>query len=288
MPLFNRVIRALVEKDNNLLITLENFKMSFNVKKTSESTEPNTCSFNIHNLSEDTRNKLNEEDALLTLEAGYTGWEGLRVIFVGDITYTSSPFSPPDRVTSIEAGDGEKALTFTRDSLSFKRGSSIKQILNTIIKKFPIGIKTKLNLISFKDKVLNNGFSFNGTLKKALDILTPDVGLQWSIQNNELKFYNEDGVDLSSAIVINSDTGMIQSPERVKIEKGKKKAKKNIDGWKVTSLLNPYAEPGGLISLSSKEVGDNKLFKIGSVEHVGDNFESTFVTTMEVEEYEQQ
>jgi hypothetical protein len=285
LPLYNRKIIATVEKENAILATLEDFRMSFDIRKTSVSTEPNTGSLSIYNLSDPTISQLNELGALLTVKAGYEDWEGPEVVFIGDTTYITTKATAPNRITRLEAGDGEQALTFTRDSLSFKKGATIRQILNNVVKKFSIGVKTKLDLIDFRDKVLNTGFSFSGQLKNVLDILTNDVDLQWSVQNNELKIYNKDGTDQTQAIVINENTGMIGSPERIKIQKMVKDDEIEIDGWAVTTLLHSKAEPGGIISLSSREVGENKQFKIHTSSHRGDNFEGDFVTSIEVEDF---
>lgn len=285
MPLFNRIIEASLEKDNLELIKITDFRMSFSIKKV-PSTDPNTCTLNIFGLKNDTRNRLNEMKALLTVSAGYKQWEGPQIIFIGNLSYIMSEKPYPNTIITLEAKDGEDALNTVRVSVSFKEGVSTHQILDSIIKKFGLGLKTKLNLINFTNKIYNQGFAFIGQLKGLLDKITKDANLEWSIQNNELKFYNSRGVDLSTAIVINKDTGMIGSPQRIKIKKGKRTADAEINGWKVESLLHPKAEPGGVINLSSEEVGDSKQFKIDTVEHTGDNFEGDFKTIMEVIEYE--
>lgn len=285
MPLFNRIIEASLEKDNLELIKITDFHISFSIKKVS-STDPNTCTLKIYNLKNDTRNRLNELGALLTVNAGYQQWGGPEIIFIGNLSYIMSEKLYPNTVVTLEGKDGEEALNLTRDSISFKEGVSTRQILDSVIKKFGIGLKTKLDLINFINKKYNQGFAFIGQLKDLLDKITKDTNLEWSVQNNELKFYNSSGVDLSTAIVINKNTGMIGSPQRIKIKKGKRTKKVEIDGWKVESLLHPKAEPGGIINLSSEEVGDSKQFKIDTVEHIGDNFEGNFKTIMEVIEYE--
>lgn len=285
MPLYKRLIEASVEKNNLLLITVKGFRMSFTIKKVA-STDPNTCQLTIYNLSGDTRNKLNETGSILTVLAGYDKGEGAEIIFVGNVNLVSTSRDYPDTQTIIEARDGEEALTFTRDSISFKEGVSIKQILKSVIEKFKIGIKTNLDLLSFTDKHYNQGFCFTGQLRSLLDKLTKDAGLTWSIQNNELKLYGNTSTDQSVAVLLNSQTGLLGSPKRIKLQKGKKTQKVDIDGWKLKSLIQPKAEPGGIVVVSSEEIGSNKRFKIDSVEHNGDNWEGDFQTVMEVIEYE--
>src|SRR4030065_2432693 len=102
MLLPKRIIRVTVQKKDNTLITVENdFRISFNIKKTYTS-DKNTCQLTIYNLSNETRNKLNEIGALVTVYAGYNEPE---IIFVGDIYYTSTKKSFPDIQFIIEIKD---------------------------------------------------------------------------------------------------------------------------------------------------------------------------------------
>lgn len=278
--LYNRVIEATIQKDNSELITFRDFHMAFDIKKVS-STDPNTCVFKIYNLS-NTTFWTPDLKLKLIVKAGYIQGSGLEVIFIGDVDLVSTKREFPDKITTIEARDGELPLLTTRDSVSFGEGVSVKQILKSIISKFKVAVKGKID--ELPDKKYANGFSFTGQLKELLEKLSKDTGFSWSFQNDELKFYKDTATD-GSTIVINTETGLIGSPERIKIQSGKKTEKIEINGWKVASLLQPKAEPGGGILLSSEEVGDNKEFKIYSASHIGDNFEGDFQTTIEAVDY---
>jgi hypothetical protein len=281
MSLPKRIINISVQlKDGTLVFIDSVFRISFSIKKTGTS-DKNTCTLQIYNLSKETRNVLNIPGSLLTVNAGYDNAE---TIFVGNIYYTTSKKSYPDIIFVIEAKDGEDALELTRDSVSFKEGVSIKQILKAVQNKFKIALKTDIKKLIFDNKSYGSGFCFTGKLKGLLDTICKDANLQWSVQNNQLKFYNNRSLDYTTTIYINQDTGMINSPERIKISKGEKTDKVEIDGICIVSLLQPKAEPGGVIEVSSEEIGEKKQFKIDTVEHSGDNFDGDFQSTIEAVE----
>lgn len=278
MTLPKRIINVSIhKKDGTLIYINSNFRISFTIKKTGTS-DKNTCQLQIYNLSTETRNQLNEVNALVTIGAGYDESE---TIFVGNVYYTDVKKNYPDIIFVMELKDGDDPLEFTRDSISFKEGISIKQIISSIQNKFKIAIKTDIKELIFDNKTYNSGLCFTGKLKNLLDSICKDAGLNWSVQNNQLKFYNDKSLDYSINIIINKDTGMIGSPEHIKITKGEKTDKTEIDGWRVISLLQPKAEPGGIITLSSEEVGNSKQFKIDTIEHTADNFDNDFQTTIE-------
>lgn len=289
MPLFKRQISMVIDntftglQQSNYINN--DFHMLFTCKKTSSS-DPNTCKAVIYNINNTTRSNINEPNSSLIVNAGYEQGEGLELVFIGNIVSVSTARQGSDNITTIDARDGDEPLTLTRDSFSFREGVSVKQLIKSVINKFKIAVKSNVDLVEFTDKQYTNGFAFLGQLRTLLDTLTDEVGLSWSIQNNELKIYNDKIGDLLPAIVLNKDTGLIGIPERIKITKGKQTEKVEIDGWKLTSLLQPSAEPGSIVVVSSVEIGNEKQFKIETVEHAGDNFEGDFQTRLEVVEIE--
>jgi len=294
MPqLFKRVIEASFLKYNNQvmsgpfvtneIVTIKNFRMSFDIKKTS-STDPNTCTFTAYNLSNNTAQKLNDDKGLLTIKAGYEKANNIETIFIGNVSLTKIIKDSTETIVTIEARDGELPLLITRDAISFKEGVTVKQILKSIIKKFGIAIKTNIEEVNFINKNYSSGFAYMGELKGLLDKLAKDAGLSWSIQNNELKIYNKNSTDKSTQIIVNQNTGLIGAPEKIKFKKTNVTNEIEINGYIVNFLLQPKAEPGGSMLLSSQSVGDNKEFRIETVAHVGDNFDGDFKTTAEVTE----
>jgi len=122
-----------------------------------------------------------------------------------------------------------------------------------------------------------NGFSFNGMAKDVMDKMTARLGLEWSIQNNEVQTLIEGGDNGSEVALLTPATGLIGTPEPVTDVTVSEKA-----GWKVRALLQPKAEPGSLIALDSDIV--KGVFKISSVTHLGDTYANPWESTMEVYE----
>lgn len=291
----NRIVRIRIENDTGLGYEFKSsdpannkrgFKMDFRVSKT-PSSDPNQCVVSIVNLNQDSRNKINTKNSKLFVYAGYQNDTGDELIFVGDITSVNSEIQKPEVITKIEAGDGDKKLKDVKLSISFKEGSSVLQVVQKAIDKLGLPIKTKSFLEPLSKIKFNNGKSFMGTAKKLLDVIFAGANMDWSIQNDEIKFYTIGKVDNSSAVVLSSgvdggnNTGLIGSPMRIKIKKSSQDSSPEVDGWKFKSLLSPKIEPGGIIVASSKEIPERSNFKVTNVEHSGNTTEGEFVTITE-------
>lgn len=287
MSLFNRIVNVKIisnQIDNfesDLEINISGLKVSYNITKT-ESPDGNNGTVTIYNLSENSRNLIKSIDDKLELLVGYEESGVLETILKGNISSFNHNFSKPNIITTLEVGDGEKILQESKISLSYSGRVSMRNILKDVVSKFGFDQKLKFDLLNIKDKILNNGFSFSGLSKTVMDKLTKSMGLQWSIQNDELKIYSNDETDTYTLINLSSNTGLIGSPIKSKIKKGKKDDQKDVDGWKVTSLLQPKAEPGGRVIIDSKVLPINSEFKIINVTHNGDNRNGSNITIMEV------
>lgn len=285
MSLFNRKANVIITNpevgDESLQLQISRLRTEFDVKKT-ESSDPNKAVVGIYNLSQSTRNLIDKTDSLLTLYAGYEDGPGLSIVFKGDITNVSHKYAPPEVITVIEASDGENNIQDKRISLSYSGSVSMRQVLSDTIKRFGFAEQLAFSGIAFNDVILNNGYAFVGKIKTVMDEVCKILSLQWSIQNNELKLYQEDLTDETIVINLSPQTGLIGSPEQIKIKTGKKKTDiKQLDGWKIKSLLQPVAEPGGRVNLTSKVLTDESEFKILNVNHSGDTHGSAWQTEIE-------
>lgn len=280
--LFDRQIKVLIGENDSEAVSIEGFKMSFAIRKT-ESSDPNTCEFKVWNLNVNTRNRVAKLDDFGFVSAGYLKADNVETIFVGNITDIKEMYEPPNVITVISMADGEKSLNKKKVSVSYGKGSQALQILKDLVKKSGLDLKTPLEKLGI-NKVYNTGFSHTGTVQQAIRKVSEYSGLDWSVQNEQLKFTLEGQSDESRVIIIDSDTGMLGSPQKTKIKDNKRKSKVELDGWKVVSFLQPQAEPQGRIELFSLVTGPEKIFKIIDVEHNGDNTEGDFQTIMTVVE----
>lgn len=290
MPLFGRKILVEIGKADNTFVSagrsFSDFRISFDIKKTEYGSEANTCKVSIWNLPESLREYIFAEKQKIIVKAGYEEASGVEVLYIGDITNRENTYPRPDIVTIVDAGDGAKSLKESKVSIAYAPGAQGKQILKEIVDSFNLPKKTNLNLIDIKKKIFSNGFNYTGPSQVGLNKITKSLGLIWSIQNEELKIYKQYNGDQSLALVLNSDTGLLGVPSRTKVTTQESSDAKTleIDGWNVESLLQAKAEPGGLVLLSSSSTGNNKKFKIVSVQHSGDNMEGDFKSTLQVVE----
>lgn len=278
---FDRVATVTIGKPGLSNLIIKDLRISFDITKTNTS-ESNKGKIEITNLSQESRNKIKELDEVVTVSAGYNEEDGAEVLFIGDITLLNHSYHKPEVTTKIEAGDGEKVIRKSTLSLSYKEGFSVRQILDDISKKLTVPQKINLTTLPFTDKKFSNGYSFVGQAKNALDVLCEAVGLEWSFQNGELKIQLIGKGDQSRAIVVSEATGMIDSPERLEKIGASMDKESKTPGWLIRTLLQPKAEPGGLISVTSREIPSGTVFKIHEVQHVGDTDGETWETKMKV------
>lgn len=276
----NRIVRVKIGKAGEEGSEFTGLKTSFRIQK-AESSDPNSCDLTIYNLNPDSRSRINIEKAVVFVYAGYVDDTGDELIFTGDVNNMSTTLQRPNVVTKITAKDGETKLSETKLTVSFKEGVSVAQVIQKAFDKLNLPLKSSAILAPLKKIKFNNGSAFMGTAKKLLDVVFAGVGMSWSIQNGEIKFYNSDETDNSFAVELTTKTGLIGSPERIKIKKSKRDSSPEVDGWRFKSLLIPKIEPGGVVVVTSKEIPIRSQFKALNVEHNGDSLEGEFVTTIE-------
>lgn len=269
-------------------IKISRLRISFNIKKTNDA-EPNTAEIQVFNLSASTREQLDKNLNSKTknkvfLNAGYVQAGGEKVLFIGDVTHIEHKFTRPDITTTIRAQDGQKDLNSVKTSLSFPENTSAKTILETLLKLYPQ--KNDLANLSFTDVIFKSGFSFSGLAKDGIKKITDSLNLDFSIQNDEIRIIPLGGNNQTSAVLLSSTTGLLNSPERINddVEKSKGKEDGIKSGWKFTSLLQPLIIPGGKVAVTSETIPANTFFTAVSVEHHGDSHTGDFQTITEVKD----
>lgn len=282
MPLYNRVISLKTGKiGNENVLNVSGNKIVFKINKTHTSKD-NVADVEIYNLNETSRTLFSTIDNFVIIEAGYVDFEGLKTIFVGNITEYETITLGADRVTKIVLQDGSKAVNNKNFSKSYKAGTLPKDILEDILND--VGLPKKLSkkaveLLGKKNKQYNNGMIFSGETKKILNDITKLVGLTWSVQNNVIKVTSVNASDDSEVIVLNKSTGLIGSPLKV----NKIKSDKNKKGYELISLLRGELEPAKPIVVESQYI-DRASFLIEEVQHTGDSYGKDWTSKLIVSE----
>jgi len=285
LPQFRRSASLTIGKPNALsAIVIKDLKIVFEIAKT-EGKDPNTAKVEVFNLSADTRKKIETEQLgdNLIVYAGYLDGDGEELIFSGDITSVTHKIERPNVITTIMANDGENILSSAKVSLAKNKGVTAFSILEEILKTLPL--PNNLKTISIPvSKIYSNGFAFTGMSKVALTKVTEYLDLEWTIQNNEIRLTPFDGNDSTTAVLLNTKSGLLNSPSRIldDTKKAKGTAAKNKPGWKVQSLLSPKINPKGQLGISSREIPDNTIFNVHSVVHRGDTHGPEWISTIEV------
>jgi len=281
MALFNRQISLTVGPEGSEQgIGIRGLRVNFKVKK-SEKPETNNALIDIYNLSKDTREKLINIDDLVILNAGYFENVGVENVFIGNITNINHIKQGADIITKLECDDGAKVIRNTKVNLSYKEGSSAKEILNDVINLIPLASQF-VDTTDIEDVQFVNGFSFLGPFKFVLEKLSSTLNLEWSIQDNELQIIRIGGTNKKQAIHLSPRTGLIGTPERVQDLSKQKNTER--PGWRINSLLFPKISIGGLVSVESQLIKKGTFFRVINVEHNGDTWGNEWNTASEVEE----
>lgn len=294
MPLqFNRKTTVEFGELGKNGLRVQNLRVSFNVKKTSTDTF-NTGKVSIYNLNSVSRRFLDSFDIekaknLLKISAGYEETE--KVVFVGNITLVSIAIEKPNVITTVEANDGEITINELKfyPPISYQAGTWAKHVIQDIAKKIALP-KKPFDWSTVSDKQYKNGFVFQGAAKVLLNNLCNYLGVEWSIQDNHLKFNKIGGTDGAPILNLTPETGLLSSPVRLNDVRaalygslspqekadekavgasGKKFKKRLSGGYEIKCLLQPVAEPGGVVQVTAEGIS-KKRFRILEVEHNGD------------------
>jgi hypothetical protein len=279
MPLFNRFATASIGEPGATGIFVEGLRVKFSIEKSNRGT-PNKAVVQIFNMSARTRSNIAPNRDVLIFEAGYRDDDSKRRLAIQmDIVDAQIVRQKPDIVTALVCADGMNTLRNKKISVSFKGGSSVKQILADVAKQAGVVLR---DAESVDDAQYQNGFAAYGPVGDILNSLVGRNGSEWSFQNGDLQVAPKDAPAGQFETTITKETGMIGSPtKRSKIGAAPTPGVKS--GWIVSTLLNPTLEPNGRVTLQSEDA--NGVFRILTVKHVGDTDEGQFQSTIEVEEW---
>lgn len=190
---------------------------SFSVTKSLDR-EPNTAEIKIWNLSETSRQSAEQaENQRVRLEAGYEIGDGTSVIFEGNLRKASSKREGPDIVTTIEAGDGERAYRGSRVNRSFGPGTSLRAVIEALGDAMGLGtgnlpnVASEVNFEGLGD-TFAEGVVISGAAREELSGLLDSAGIEWSVQNGNLQLLVRRRALDATAIRLSSETGLVESP----------------------------------------------------------------------------
>lgn len=291
---FNRIFRLIAGEEGGEGVKIESdgkeesLRIEFEIDK-DLTQQTNKSSIKIYNLTDDSCEKIEVSDMVCELQVGYAEDIGLRRIFLGNITYSTTRRDGPDKVTELELADGQESLRDTVVSLGYSAGVSAKAVLNDVAAQMSVTtqIAPDIEFASYPA-----GFAFVGKGRDCLSRILDASGARWSIQNGTLQVIMAGSSTNVQALTFSASSGLIGSPERIvkgvkrPDEEAKKKRKVKKDkkakqaGWKIKTLLAPTVNPGDLVKVESVTVIG--WFRVESLKHKGDTHGREWYSEMEL------
>ena len=263
MRLFRRAFRVSVGDQG-----FQDFDLSFKVARTLNAT-PNTCELKLYNLSETSRAHL-AAGALVRLEAGYVS--GLTLLFSGDVRRVHTKVEGTERVTTIEAGDGERAHRGARVLRSFGPSATVDTVVAALAEAAGVGVGNA------REALIGAGFGrvpggypqgtvVDGAIADELTRVCASAGFEWSIQDGVLQLLQRGSALDRLAVVLSADTGLLEASVS---KSGKLSAK---------ALLIPDLVPGRKVDVRSPNA--RGLFRVTKAEYAGDTTGDDWTTSLE-------
>jgi hypothetical protein len=259
---FKRFFRMFIEVDSGETIEVEYpLTITFDVKRNTLASS-NTGHFQIFNLKADNRHRIYHDsyDTLtyrrILLQAGYEDESPLPTIFAGNIISASSYRQGTNFITDITAYDGIYGTANGQVNSTIPSGYSLKNTLSGVLGSMP-----KLNPGAIGDfsQQSSRGLTLMGnSWEIAQRLVSPQNGI--AFVDNEIYNVirkNEYLVGAEGITLINSETGLLQTPRRFD-------AQLNAE-----VLFEPRIQVGQLVQLESRERIYNGRYQINGIAHKG-------------------
>lgn len=259
---FDRDYRLTIEMNDGsgAIVIQPPFTIQFTINR-NVAASINTMDLAIYNLGEITRNRIFQDryntdlNHKVILEAGYGG--DLSTIFVGTIFEANSCREGVDVVTRINSRDGGYDVTSVKTFTTLKGGSTIKEVVQSLVGDFtkdPAGRVTLGSIGDFGDTlqrpVVLEGNTYNLIQKYTDNACYIDLEKAHILKDNE--------AIIGSVPLISSETGMLTTPRR------------DDSFLVVTTLFEPRILMGQVVQLDSKTLKEyNGQYKVYGVQHQG-------------------
>lgn len=236
-------------------------RISGKVERSSAS-GPNVASVTLINPGRDTIALAQQQGAVVRVLAGY---DVPRLLFVGDVNKGGATVEQqgPDRVLTLEAQDGGRALREARVERSFSGEVSAEQVLGVVADAMGL----PLGAVNLPDTLRwPRGLSLSGAARDVLNEVTESLGVRWSVQDGALQVLADSEDTGELAVRVAAETGnLIGSPKPLD------------NGLEVTALLDGRIRPGRRFVVASREF--NGVYRAREVTHSFDSgWDNSFYT----------
>jgi hypothetical protein len=243
---FGRYAKLIASIDQSVGIDLSGLRMRFEVRASDVET-PNTLLVRVYNVSDSTAKDIWSEATYVDLSAGYeNGSKG--IIFSGRIKqiYMGRERNV-DKFLEIRAGDGDKAYNESIINHTFPAGSNDQQQLSVLAASMNLTVAQTANGFITTGGILPRGKTMFGMARLHMRELADRNDCRWSIQSGYLTLVPNRGYLPGTAVVINSATGMIGTPEQTD------------NGIIVRCLLNPAIKIGQAVKINNRDINQTNI-----------------------------
>lgn len=224
----------------------DNFEIDFKINF-SNSDKPNISEVMIYNLSDSTI-AIIESQGVVILNAGYGNDVGN--ILTGKISKPVTEWNGTDKITTLTCGDGSDQWLKTNVNETFAVGSTSQSIISDLAGRLGLEIaEISLN----KNLSFPRGKSITGSLQSVLRQMVLDTDSKMYI-NKERLFIRPRKKGTTTGFLLNSDTGLIGSPQKEESEN--KKGKKEIK-YHIKCLLNHRITTDSIVQVESRTINGN-------------------------------
>ena len=221
---------------------VSNLRCRFSIKQGTLGV-PNTATVRITNQNPTVARQIasaQSEYTAISISAGYVGNSG--VLFQGNIVKAIyGRESATDTLTTILAADGGQAHDYATVAKTLAAGSTPQQHVTAAIQalgKYGVSLGFVGPSVNLSTPVYPRAVTLFGMARKVLDDVARSKGATWSIQNGKVHIVTPDDSLPGSAIVLNSQTGLIGMPT---VQTG---------GIYARSLINPQLRVHGLVQIA--------------------------------------
>lgn len=240
-----RRCNLIVATDKGEGLDLSGLRIKFSIKK-SDAQTPNTAEITVYNLAEDTAHRIRKEFSSISLQAGYESNYG--VIFAGNIKQVRmGRENGTETYIVIAAADGDEAYNGAVVNTTLAAGAKQSDQINASAGAMAGKGVQKGHIADTGSAKLPRGKVMYGMARDYLRQSAAASNTSWSIQDGKIQFVELTGVLPNQAVVLNSKTGLIGTPEQTN------------DGIKARCLLNPMLKIGGKVLIDEKDIAEAKL-----------------------------
>lgn len=234
---------SLIVSANGSGLDLSQMRIVFKTVQSDVET-PNHVIIRVYNLSDQTAQSVQKEFTAVRLQAGYENG-AFGTIFDGTIKQVRrGRENPTDTYLDILAADGDQAYNQGVISKSLAAGATAKDEVAAL--STAMGIPQGY-VADLPPGAAQRGQVKYGMARDYMRDVADSSGMTWSIQNGQLQMIPNTGYRPGTAVVLNSNTGMIGLPQQTE------------GGILVRCLLNPNIKIGCLLQINNASIQKDLL-----------------------------